>query len=29
MRGIGIPFDSLENDSALNLQFAENGYDSK
>jgi hypothetical protein len=29
MGGIGIPFDSFENDSALNYQFSENEYDSK
>ena len=29
MENIGIPFDLLENDFALNSQFSENGYDSK
>lgn len=29
MKSIGIPLDSLENDTALNSQFSETGYDSK
>jgi hypothetical protein len=29
MESIGIPFGLLENDYTLNLEFSENGYDSK
>jgi hypothetical protein len=29
MESIDIPFGQLENDYALNLEFSENGYDSK
>jgi hypothetical protein len=29
MERIGIPFDTLDNDYALNWQFSDNGYESK
>jgi hypothetical protein len=29
MESIGIPFDTLDNDYALNWQFSDNGYESK
>jgi hypothetical protein len=29
MKNIGIPFGPVENDYGMNLQFSENGYESK
>jgi hypothetical protein len=29
MENIGIPLDPIENDFAINLEFSENGYESK
>jgi hypothetical protein len=29
MSGIGIDFDKVKNDTALNVQFSDNGFDSK
>jgi hypothetical protein len=29
MSGIGIDFDKLKNDTAINVQFSDNGFDSK
>ena len=29
MKNIGIPFAPVDNDYAMNLQFSENGYESK
>ena len=29
MNGIGIDFGKVKNDTALNVQFSENGFDSK
>ena len=29
MSGIGIDFDKVKNDTAINVQFSDNGFDSK
>ena len=29
MSGIGIEFDEIKNDTAINVQFSDNGFDSK
>jgi len=29
MNGIGIDFDNVKNDTAINVQFSDNGFDSK
>ena len=29
MNGVGINFDKVKNDTALNVQFSDNGFDSK